>query len=142
MNVFVYGSLMDKEIMNYVSGCLPDGEKAVLLDYGRYRIINEQYPGIRHENGQSVEGYLYYNVSSEAVGRLDLFEGDMYLRQEVEVQLENEGVPLKAMVYVVKPGYVKLLTDTAWSFDEFLAEGKTKFTSGYHGFDELGLQEG
>lgn len=137
MNIFVYGSLMDREIMNHASGSDPIGEKAVLPDFGRYQVKNVQYPGMRKEQGNQVDGLLYLDVGPDAVNRLDIFEGDMYTRMEVEVRLEEKNEVRRAMAYVVNDEYVHTLSSSGWSFEEFLATGKPLFTAGYHGFEDL-----
>ncbi|WP_163339361.1 gamma-glutamylcyclotransferase family protein [Desulfopila sp. IMCC35008] len=128
---------MDREIMNDASGSQPVGEKAVLSGFSRYRIKNAQYPGIRQEQGGRVDGLLYLNVEHEAVHRLDIFEGDMYSRMEVEVQLQGANEVRKAMTYVVKGEYAHMLSSLQWNFEEFIEKGKSLFTAGYHGFDDL-----
>lgn len=136
--VFVYGTLMDPEIMEEASGCLPRGVDAVLAGFGRYRVGGEQYPGIKPEPGTRVEGVLYYDVGENAVERLDVFEGDMYSREVVRVTPQGSAVEVEAMVYLVKPAYRSLLSSAPWSFEEFSKSGKRLFTSGYRGFDDVG----
>lgn len=137
MNIFVYGTLMDQEIMRHASGSAPMGEKAVLADFGRYRVRDAQYPGIRREQGGQVVGLLYRNVEPDAVHRLDIFEGDLYSRTDIVVQLEGRNEAHQAMTYVVKDKYAHTLSTQEWDFEEFLANGKRLFTTGYHGFDDL-----
>lgn len=128
---------MDRDIMSHASGSNPIGENAVLSDFGRYQVINAHYPGIRHEQGKRVNGLLYLNVGPEAIQRLDIFEGDMYSRKEVKVQLQEKDEVRKAMTYVVKDEYAHTLSSLEWNFEEFLVHGKSLFTAGYHGFDDL-----
>jgi gamma-glutamylcyclotransferase (GGCT)/AIG2-like uncharacterized protein YtfP len=138
MNIFVYGTLMDREIMNQASGSDFHGEKAVLRGFGRYLLKNALYPGMLREKGSQVDGLLYLNVSQEAVHRLDIFEGDMYARTEVTVYLDNGGTVQNAMAYVIKDEYSHTLSSTKWDFEKFLCSGKKLFTRGYQGFEDLG----
>jgi gamma-glutamylcyclotransferase (GGCT)/AIG2-like uncharacterized protein YtfP len=137
MNIFVYGSLMDREIMNHVSGSDPFGKSAVLHDFGRYKIEDAHYPGMLKEQGNRVEGLLYFDVVPDAVYRLDIFEGEMYSREEVDVRLKENNDMHKAMTYVLKDEYRYVLSSSGWSFEEFLVSGKRLFIAAYKGFEDL-----
>lgn len=137
MNVFAYGTLMDADIMKHVSGIAERGKNAVLRGYRRYKVHGEQYPGIICENGGEVEGILYSDISDEALRNLDIFEGEMYSREKVQVVLNREAGNVEAMVYVVKPEHADKLIKKPWDFDHFLENGKQLFEDHYCGFDEL-----
>ena len=135
-NIFTYGSLMCVDIMFRAAGCKSDYTQATLNNFYRSKMHNLEYPGIIAQTDAVVAGVLYFDLSVKAINRLDLFEGEMYQRQEVEVNLEKQG-QATAMTYVIKPQYKHLLTNTEWSFNEFLAIGKEKFEQSYFGFLEL-----
>lgn len=138
MKIFTYGTLMDPEIMAKVCGACPESVKATLRGYARYGVRGEQYPGMVPEESGRVAGILYCDLSSPAVERLDLFEGSMYDRLEVEVALESSQESCAAMAYVVKPEYSHLLTEAGWDFAEFIKNGgKQLFQQRYGGFDEI-----
>lgn len=136
VNIFTYGSLMCRDIMSRVADCRIESDQAILDDFYRSKIQNEEYPGIVPQSGSKVSGVLYLNLSSEALQRLDLFEGELYQRQEVEVRSENNG-KVRAMTFVIKPGYGDRLTGEAWSFNHFLAVGKKRFQASYLGFQGI-----
>ena len=135
-NIFTYGSLMCRDIMFRVAGCKTDYTQATLNNFFRSKMHNEEYPGIIAQRDAAVPGVLYFELTAKAINRLDLFEGEMYRRQEVEVIMENHD-QATAMTYVIKPQFKHLLTDEEWSFSEFLAVGKEKFEQSYFGFQEL-----
>lgn len=136
INLFTYGSLMCSDIMFRVAGCKTDYTQASLNNFFRSKIQNREYPGIVPHHGARVSGVLYFDISTEAIERLDVFEGEMYLRQKVEV-INDENNSVTAMTYVIKPQYLNILSDKEWSFDEFLAGGKEKFEESYFGFQKL-----
>ena len=136
INLFTYGSLMCSDIMAKVASCKTECTQATLHNFFRSKIRNEEYPGIITQQHATVPGVLYFRLSAEAIHRLDLFEGEMYHRQEVAVITENNH-PVTAMTYVIKPEYRHLLTDKEWSLTEFLAVGKVKFEKSYFGFQEF-----
>lgn len=119
-----------------VAGCKTNYTQATLNNFFRSKIHNEEYPGIIAQANAVVSGILYFDLAAKAIGCLDLFEGEMYQRQEVEVIMENQD-QATAMTYVIKPRYQHLLTDKEWSFSEFLAVGKARFEESYFGFQEL-----
>ncbi len=133
INLFTYGSLMCSDIMIKVSGCHADFSPARLNNFFRSNIRDREYPGITPRSGAMVTGVLYHNLSFEAIQRLDVFEGELYQRQFVEVVTERHGI-LKVMTYVIKHQYRNLLTDEEWSFNYFLAVGKKRFEETYTGF--------
>lgn len=135
-NIFTYGSLMCGDIMFRVAGGKTDSTQATLNNFFRSKMRNEEYPGIIAKPEATVPGVLYFNLPAEAIERLDVFEGEMYQRQQVEVIAEDHG-PVTAMTYVIKPEYRHVLTGREWSFSEFLAVGKIKFEKSYFGFQEF-----
>jgi gamma-glutamylcyclotransferase (GGCT)/AIG2-like uncharacterized protein YtfP len=136
INLFTYGSLMCSDIMFKVADQRIDFTQANLSNFFRSKITNREYPGIVAQRGALVPGVLYFDLSVEALGRLDLFEGDMYRRQDVEVITEKGG-PTSAMTYVIKPQHADLLTGAEWDFADFLTVGKEKFKETYFGFQEI-----
>lgn len=137
MNIFTYGTLMVAEIMAQVSGCSLSGVEATLNGFVRYGVKDEQYPGVIALPGSSVQGILYRDVQPDALARLDLFEGDLYHRRQVQVRCHDTTVLVPAMVYAIKPQYSHVLTGEPWDFQHFLRNGRELFESGYNGFAEL-----
>jgi len=140
MDLFTYGTLMVPEIMRHVAGCDLQRVEVTLEGYVRYGVRGEQYPAVIGSAGERVEGILYRDVPTEAMRRLDLFEGEMYGRETVRVVRDHDRVAMAAEVYVFKPAYVHLLTGEPWDFQRFLKNGRKSFEEGYGGFQELGGQ--
>ena len=136
INLFTYGSLMSSDIMFKVAQYRTNFTEAVLKEFFRSKIHGEEYPGIIAHSGQQVSGIVYFNLPAKAVKRLDAFEGEMYVRQDVEVISEKNGL-IGAMTYVVKPEYLHRLSNQAWSYSLFLLVGKAKFEDDYFGFNRI-----
>ncbi|MCW8851347.1 MAG: gamma-glutamylcyclotransferase [Gammaproteobacteria bacterium] len=136
MNLFTYGTLMDPDIMAQVSGAKHRSQKAVLQEHVRKTVIGEVYPAIIMREGCSVEGAIYYDVSSVSFERLDKFEGSLYLRAEVPV-ICDDGVSVAAETYVITASAVHQLSAEDWSYDRFLSKDKVLFQGAYPGYDEL-----
>jgi gamma-glutamylcyclotransferase (GGCT)/AIG2-like uncharacterized protein YtfP len=135
---FTYGSLMCEDIMARVSGVMLREEPALLPDHARHPVQGEDYPGMVPATGLAVSGILYRNLPTSAWPRLDEFEGGMYERRQVSVQLGN-GEKVEAWTYLFRPDLAHLLLPGEWDFQRFLAEGKARFARHYLGF---GLLEG
>lgn len=137
---FTYGSLMCQEIMNQVCGASFDSVNAKVFGFSRHCVQGEHYPGMVACSEVSavslVEGMLYLNVSPMALKRLDDFEGDMYHRQTVEV-LIDDGSKVFAQTYVIRPEFIHVLDDKAWSFEHFLKYGKADFQEAYQGYQSI-----
>jgi len=135
LDLFVYGTLMVPEVMRRVCGYARAGEPALLHDYRRRRVSGEVYPGIVASVGDAVGGVVYRNVRRTQLAVLDVFEGDMYRREVVNVAVGSRLIP--ASTYVMAASHRHLLSDHDWSLELFLADGLRHFLSGYPGFGEL-----
>ena len=125
-NLFAYGTLMCEDIMLEVSGCRLSHMSGILKGYSRRVVKGEHYPAITADKAEIVEGVVYRDVPDSAWERLDQFEGEMYRRQTVNIEL-NDGGMLHAETYVVKPEFLNSLDQSDWDFDNFIANGKTNF---------------
>ncbi len=135
-DLFVYGTLMCADILEAVAGKLPGRAPAVLRGYRRFEVRGEGYPAIMAFEGWTVEGLLCFDISQESWSRLDRFEGEMYLRRLVKVELKGGGIG-KGYAYVVRPEFEERLGPGEWSFETFKKYGKGTFISDYQGYDAL-----
>jgi gamma-glutamylcyclotransferase (GGCT)/AIG2-like uncharacterized protein YtfP len=131
-HLFAYGTLMCEDIMLEVSGYAGTALPAILKGYRRYRIQGESYPGIVRDPKSDVNGVVYKDVPDSAWECLDKFEGEMYTRERVLINLSADE-PLNAVAYVIKKDYRDYLIATEWSFSEFLKKDKTEFQRSYSG---------
>ena len=132
-NFFAYGTLMCDEIMAEVSGVCPHRVPATLSGYRRLQVKAQPYPAVVPNTDCRVDGIVYQNVPPSAWNRLDRFEGDMYSREIVQVQL-RWGSAVPAATYVLRPQFRGYLDEAEWNFDVFLREGKVRFRSSYKGY--------
>ncbi len=133
---FAYGTLMCEDIMEEVSGrrlsCMP----GALRGYRRRSVRGEHFPALVLDEEGYVEGIVYRNLRSSVWKRLDRFEGDMYIRQVVQIEL-NDGTALPAATYMWKPQFLDDLEESNWSFADFLRNGKEHFQRNYRGYRQL-----
>jgi len=135
-HLFAYGTLMCEDIMQEVSGCLPEHRRGVLKGYARRLVKGQVYPGLLQHEGNRVDGVVYQNVPASAWERLDRFEGEMYARRAVSIEMDGGG-RLTAETYIVRPEYLDRLEEAEWDFSEFLSSGKSKFRAGYVGYHSI-----
>ena len=135
-NLFAYGTLMCDDIMQEVSGLRLRNVPGTLAGYSRRCVKGEKYPALVPDENGSVEGVVYLNVPDSAWERLERFEGEMYARQVVGVELKD-GARLRAETYVVKPNFLDHLDETDWDFARFLRNGKAGFQRHYRGYQSF-----
>ena len=128
--LFCYGTLQVPQVIQAVTGRTYSGIKAVLRGYAIYRVKNAEYPGIVHSPGSSTEGILYDNVSDADLKVLDLFEGEFYRRQMLEVCGRDHATSL-AWVYVIVEQHLGILSEESWCLTDFLDNGLEKFMQAY-----------
>jgi gamma-glutamylcyclotransferase (GGCT)/AIG2-like uncharacterized protein YtfP len=135
-NLFAYGTLMCDDIMAEVSGCCLSFVAGTLKGYSRRSVKGEYFPGLGPDASGIVDGIVYRDVPDSAWVRLDRFEGEMYVRRDVRIELSN-GIVLPAATYVVHPEYLDHLEASDWDFETFLRNDKTRFQKGYRGYRKL-----
>ena len=122
--------------MDCVAGTRFESTLAYLPGFFRKQVINAVYPAIAPGSDHQVEGVLYLNVSKQALKRLDHYEGDLYERSAVIIQLAN-GHWLDAHSYVIKPDYQSMMSDQDWHLENFNEHHHTQFKQEYEGFQHL-----
>jgi len=136
-DLFAYGTLMCADIMRAVSGCsMVAGIPTVLRDHCRLYVRGERYPGLLARPGASIAGIAYRNLPAAAWARLDRFEGEMYLRRTVEVEI-GENRFHRVQTYLFRPELAARLEDRVWELEDFLRHGKADFESAYRGYAAL-----
>jgi gamma-glutamylcyclotransferase (GGCT)/AIG2-like uncharacterized protein YtfP len=99
-------------------------------------VRGEHYPALVPDNKGRVEGMGYFDVPEPAWERLDRFEGEMYERWPVEIELNN-GVTLVAATYIVQSEFMGCVDQVDWEFADFLRNGKAIFQKQYKGYRSL-----
>ena len=135
MNIFAYGTLMIPEVMYAVTTREFLFKNAMLRGYARFTVKGESYPGIIPVTDATTEGIIYFNVDKLSLARLDAFEGDLYQRTPVRVEMEKDEI-LNAETYVIKPEYRGYLSSKEWNVKEFNQKHLGAFLETYQGFQK------
>ena len=136
MNVFTYGSLMIPSVMAAATGKHFQVMKACLKEYARFKVKGESYPGIVYKTGAATDGVVHCEVDDLSLKLLDDFEGDLYKRISVRVEVDQNG-PLIAETYIFAREHLQLLSSELWDFEEFKKENLQGFLQSYKGFSLL-----
>ncbi|MCJ1285444.1 hypothetical protein MMC26_004784 [Xylographa opegraphella] len=146
---FFYGTLMAPQVLHRViyGTTAPTAqqksslkiESAILEGYSRHKVRGCDYPAIipsstsstSAQGIHSVRGTLVTGLSAQNVFRLDVFEGDEYNRQKVDVQVISDGagdgsggsgeIAVEAETYVWIDG-AERLEEGEWDFETFVRE--------------------
>lgn len=103
MNLFAYGTLMDKRAISRVTGrTLPQAISATLHGYRKYE-TTLGYPVILPEAGATCTGVVFYSLSPSDWEKLDLYENvrgnpPSYFRRLMTVHGAHGSI--NAFVYV------------------------------------------
>ncbi|WP_188860944.1 gamma-glutamylcyclotransferase family protein [Marinobacterium nitratireducens] len=118
--LFTYGTLMVPDVIELVLGRRAgDTARAALPDYGCYRVHERQFPAILAERGHITHGCVYLDLTPAELQRLDGYEGELYDRRRVHVQLPD-GATLDVWTYVLRRQYRRLLSPEGWDFEHFV----------------------
>lgn len=117
-DVFAYGTLLFPEIMQAVTRARFPSEPATLAGYVRRRLRRASYPGLAPDPSSITSGVVYRGVNAAALERLDRFEGELYARERVVVDLAT-GERVAALAYVVRPEHRGELCDEPWDPQAF-----------------------
>ena len=122
--LFVYGTLMEARVFAAVTGTTPTMVPAKLCGYRRFAFLGECYPGLVTGNrNDCVIGRLIQDIPFDVWPRLDEYEGSLYARKEVVVEVadgdQGNVETCTAETYVVKTQYKHKLSNHDWDFDYF-----------------------
>lgn len=130
MNLFAYGTLMWPAVLQSVIGRRLEGTQAVVQGYQRFRIKNQDYPGLMPSAGDEVVGMLYSDLSASEFHHLDRFEGEEYDRVTVQIN----GVD--AEVYVLAERWCHIADEQIWNPDRMTPERLASFCKEYKGWSK------
>jgi gamma-glutamylcyclotransferase (GGCT)/AIG2-like uncharacterized protein YtfP len=116
--VFAYGTLLVPEVMEALLGRTVPSAPARLAGFACYRVRGAVFPAALESSGREIRGRLYRGLDPPTLALLDRFEGDLYQRRRLTVELG--GGESAAWVYLLAADRSGLLTDEPWSLAEFV----------------------
>jgi gamma-glutamylcyclotransferase (GGCT)/AIG2-like uncharacterized protein YtfP len=97
--LFVYGTLMNDDLVRYLAGRPLPWRPAVLEGYCRTLDSSIGYPVVHPLAGASVDGRILEEIDEQMLTAVDTYEGDLYRRVVVRVQT-SDGRNVDAYMYV------------------------------------------
>jgi hypothetical protein len=108
------------EVMEIVAGrrfeCVP----ARLAGWRRRLLRDAVYPAVLPAPGETTAGVLWRGLDGRALARIDRFEGGLYERPQLRVELES-GAACSAFVYVLRVEEHARASDAPWDEADFRA---------------------
>ena len=122
---------MIPRVMQVVTGQLFIDSPALIQGFARYTLRGETYPGLVEEAMATTEGVLWHDVDEDSLSRLDVFEGEWYVRRPVPIIVD--GSPVDAETYVLNDAQRHRVSHRRWSRDRFETRYLQRFLSSYDG---------
>lgn len=133
-HIFTYGSLMFEPVWSQVVRGSYQYFPGTVSGFIRLQIINENYPAlVPGPLTATVPGVVYLDIDNDDLGRLDDFEGSIYVRKSVQVRTENNLFAADA--YLLRDSYRHIASTREWDPEEFEKHGIHDFLGSYFGFD-------
>ena len=121
-HIFVYGTLLNDEILEELLSFVPEKISATLFGYKRVQVKEASYPAIFPQANCSVDGILLRGLNNQHIEILDNYETPYYKKEQVEIVFPDDE-KIHSQAYVYKAKYYQHLSDEPWSNDHF----RTKF---------------
>jgi hypothetical protein len=126
MDLFFYGTLMDRDVLGGVVGRPFAQDRlnpATLAGWRRARALGQPYPIVLADPAGTVEGVVVDRLGPADVERLCRYEGDGYDLVPTEVTQEGQ----KRRVHFFRPGAAFKPDPRPWDFAQWVAEEKAAF---------------
>ena len=130
--LFTYGTLSLPDVMHALLGRSAVGTPASLPGWARYRVHGALYPAVISAPEARTDGVLHLGLQASEVGRIDRFEGELYVRRELEVEVD--GGRRCADVYVLAPGSEAALSREPWDPREFAEHHESRYVAACRDF--------
>lgn len=127
--IFIYGTLLNNEVLNLIVSTSYKKRDAKLLGYRRVRVFGEVFPAIYPSKESSVKGALLTDVSDDDIQSLDEYEteGLLYTRTPVNVIVDHAVYDCEA--YVLREEHYDLLTNESWDNQVFREQCMHQFVN-------------
>ncbi len=127
MNIFIFGTLMDKALLEIVLGRKVELVSATLKDYGVFKVMDADYPVMIKSVGLVANGIILNELTKMDILRTDFYEHifDYFLKP---VQVLSQEVLIDTQVYMPSKTIPRL--EEPWSLKDW-QEGCGERTHGF-----------
>ncbi len=123
--LFAYGTLALPDVVDALTGRVPETRPARLAGYRCRLLHGEPFPGVERYPGSATDGVLYSGLSPADLSILDTFEDEPYQRRVVTVK-PVDGEPIRAWAYVVPAHAGNLLSSEPWEPARFSRSARSE----------------
>ncbi len=117
-HLFTYGALMFPDILQTLAQRPIRSEQASLSGYASFTVKDECYPALIPFPDMHTSGQLYRGLDEATLELVDEFQGDLFVRTEVTVEVGNEQW-VDAVTYVLAPDSFNELSSLEWDELDF-----------------------
>ncbi|MBT6272007.1 MAG: gamma-glutamylcyclotransferase [Rhodobacteraceae bacterium] len=116
MNIFIFGTLMDKALLEIVLGRKVELVSATLKDYGVFKVMDADYPVMIKSVGLVANGIILNELTKMDILRTDFYEHifDYFLKP---VQVLSKEVLIDTQVYMPSKMIPRL--EEPWSLKDW-----------------------
>ena len=116
MNIFIFGTLMDKALLEIVLGRKVELVSATLKDYGVFRVMDADYPVMIKSVGLVANGIILNELTKMDILRTDFYEHifDYFLKP---VQVLSQEILIDTQVYMPSKMIPRL--EEPWSLKDW-----------------------
>ena len=116
MNIFIFGTLMDKALLEIVLGRKVEQVSATLKDYGVFKVMDADYPVMIKSVGLVANGIILNELTKMDILRTDFYEHifDYFLKP---VQVLSKEVLIDTQVYMPSKMIPRL--EEPWSLKDW-----------------------
>ena len=125
-NIFLYGTLCDKQLLEICLGRSLSSNKLVsakLENHSVFWVKNRNFPVIKFEHGSFAEGLAVLDLTEHDLEQLDFYEGGFnYELKKASIILKNNALYSKdntIYAYVYFNNDDKIEVDKRWNLDEW-----------------------
>ena len=125
-NIFLYGTLCDKELLEICLGRSLSSINLVsakLENHSVFWVKNKNFPVIKFDHGSFAEGLAVLDLNEDDLKQLDFYEGGFnYELRKVSIILKDNGLSYKnntIYAYVYFNNDDKIEVDKRWNLDEW-----------------------
>lgn len=116
MNIFIFGTLMDKALLEIVLGRKVELVSATLKDYGVFKVMDADYPVMIKSVGLVANGIILNELTKMDILRTDFYEHifDYFLKP---VQVLSQEILIDTQVYM--PSKLIPRLEEPWSLKDW-----------------------
>lgn len=142
-SLFVFGSLMDPDVLALVSGMpidAPQMQASTASGFRQCEVSEESYPVLVADQSAQCHGLLISGLTCEALQRILFFEGDEYTLESIQVH--RESAPDNRSHQSVNAWYFHdtgayTIRPESWDFGHWQSHHKASFLEGTKKYMQL-----